>query len=515
MDFFYDVYHSITGTESLADRGKGVAVEFMVHNWELELQKLFGDQYNETTTFVDLATLLWGPPESRFDKTVDLFGHATMIASTRDGKAGVSLCTAIAKTFPPAVSDATHFISWSWRYSVKKFIRTLQEYCRVHALNRRDVYVWICFVCNNQFDWLSAGGQDGVNAFGSMLTHIGRVVCVVDNYVAKDAVYFKRLWPVFEVFTACTKKVPIDLALMEDAKDQLIGATLIEAGDAIVVDVMSAQATDPSDEKRIKEMIADESGAATRTNDTVKELFVTMIAKLLLSNDWKALREAKGQKDAAEAAKRADEWREALAQGVKQELEAQEAKRKEEERLVAEAKRKEEERLAEEAKHQEEVRLARESYGWCFYKDQEHVVLGNAERNLFVELTPISKGWLRSQGATKDTGRCHFRGGELRAQSLQVNTRTLSYEPLDKTVHACNWTIVPIMLLGTEEDCPEEKGSKDKMLSTRAEDQARLGRLADFVQVWLFNDKSSTQFQLLADGICLAGCEQRQGPPLV
>ena len=94
---------------------QGIAVDFLVHNFDLELRILFGDQYNETTTFLDLAVWLWGPRDSRFERTLDLFGHVRMMGSSRGGEECVSLCTAIEQAFPPAVSGASHFISWSWR----------------------------------------------------------------------------------------------------------------------------------------------------------------------------------------------------------------------------------------------------------------------------------------------------------------------------------------------------------------------------------------------------------------
>jgi len=192
------------------------------------------------------------------------------------------LCTAIASQFKDVVSDATHFISWTWRYPVKKFLRTLAEYCQMHKLDPKKTFVWICFFCNDQFDWLSDGVNDGVEAFGNVLKHIGKVVCVVDDYIASRAIYFSRVWTVFEVFTASIEGIEVDLALMADARQRLLQTPVGQVAQAIAVDVMTAQATDPDDEQRIKQLIAGEDGVATTTNDIVKKLFVKLISKVLM-----------------------------------------------------------------------------------------------------------------------------------------------------------------------------------------------------------------------------------------
>mmetsp|Transcript_70782 Transcript_70782/g.162277 ORF Transcript_70782/g.162277 Transcript_70782/m.162277 type:complete len:486 (-) Transcript_70782:351-1808(-) len=266
------------------NRAKGISVAYLVSKLEEELIATFGHKYNESTTFVDLATMLWGPPEKRFEKTVDFLGHASMKSRDRDGEKGVSLCTAISSRDQNAVSDATHFISWTWRYPVSKFLATLAEYCRAYQYDTSKTFVWICFFCNDQFEWLSGGSSDGVAAFGRMLQHIGKVVCVVDDFVAARAAYFSRVWTVFEVFTAFTNGIEVDLALMVDSRQRLMKESLSSLKTALVVDVMSAQATDPNDEQRIKMLISAQDGGADKTNQTVKQLFVDLIAKVLMSS---------------------------------------------------------------------------------------------------------------------------------------------------------------------------------------------------------------------------------------
>mmetsp|Transcript_47763 Transcript_47763/g.117128 ORF Transcript_47763/g.117128 Transcript_47763/m.117128 type:complete len:320 (+) Transcript_47763:26-985(+) len=277
----------------LSEKPKGVSVEFLVTHFDRELERLFPDKYDEATTFVQLADWLWGPPDSDgrrgFERPVDLFGHVRMIGSSREGKAGVSLCTAIGQRFPSAVSCATHFISWSWRYSIKKFIRALQAYCAGHNNTASGCFVWVCFICNNQFEWLQDGGKDGVAEFGTNLEKIGRLTCVVDEFLESQAVYVQRLWPVFEVFAASSQGVTIDVALMGVTPQQLAREPLSTFSRGLVVDVLSTTATDPKDEQRIKMLIANDSGAANATNEVVQLVLFDLISfliKLILKSSY-------------------------------------------------------------------------------------------------------------------------------------------------------------------------------------------------------------------------------------
>jgi len=266
--------------DALSAKPQGVSVEFLVLEFDEALQKEFGDQYTESTTFVELGEMLWGPEGERFEKTRDLFGHVSMPNEKRGGKRGVSLCTAIAKKSARDVSDATLFISWTWRYSVKQFIRTLHQYCHRHRLPTRTTYVWVCFLCNDQFDWLAGGKKDGVEEFGKVVAQIGKVVCVVDHYLAAQALYFGRVWTVYEVHFASRHNIRIDIALMANAKIELDKANFGSVREGMVVDVMEAKASNQEDEDRIKEIVRQQGGGPAM-NETVAELFVKMISGML------------------------------------------------------------------------------------------------------------------------------------------------------------------------------------------------------------------------------------------
>jgi len=274
---------SKVATATTVSAPQGVSVDFLVNRFDRILQKQFGAKYNEKTTFADLAVMLWGPANACFSKVVDLLGHASFWDESR-GASGVSLCKAIGERCAADVGIATLFISWTWRYSVKKFLETLRNYCADKGLAPASTFAWVCFLCNNQFDWLSGVMNDGVETFGETVQQIGNVVCFVDSFNASASLYFSRLWPVFEVFVACSCGVDIDFALMSDSEQELLGATIGELKESIKVDVMNASASDENDARKIKALIADADGGARAINTKVAKLFLSMVARFLVDD---------------------------------------------------------------------------------------------------------------------------------------------------------------------------------------------------------------------------------------
>mmetsp|Transcript_51439 Transcript_51439/g.135734 ORF Transcript_51439/g.135734 Transcript_51439/m.135734 type:complete len:208 (+) Transcript_51439:1298-1921(+) len=195
---------------------------------------------------------------------------------TDRGTPGVSLREAIAANNPKHVKDATMFLSWTWRYKVREFLQALKNYCIDQELEMADCYVWVCFFCNNQFQWLSGEPHDGVETFGETVKQIGNVVCVLDTFKAVESLYFSRLWTVFEVFTACAAGVRIDFCLMGDSEDELMDTTLRMLTKSVIIDVMNAQASDKRDELKIKGLITATPDGAETINIRVAQLFLDM-----------------------------------------------------------------------------------------------------------------------------------------------------------------------------------------------------------------------------------------------
>ena len=45
---------------------------------------------------------------------------------------------------------ATHFVSWCWAYSLNDFVSALQSWVVTEDVCAGEVYLWVCFFCNNQ-----------------------------------------------------------------------------------------------------------------------------------------------------------------------------------------------------------------------------------------------------------------------------------------------------------------------------------------------------------------------------
>ena len=54
----------------------------------------------------------------------------------------------------------THFVSWCWSYRLKDFVSAVNGWVRKSGVDGEDVFLWICFFCNNQYRIL----QEAANA---------------------------------------------------------------------------------------------------------------------------------------------------------------------------------------------------------------------------------------------------------------------------------------------------------------------------------------------------------------
>ena len=45
----------------------------------------------------------------------------------------------------------THFVSWCWAYSLKNVVSAVGRWLQNSGEDPRDVFLWMCFFCNNQY----------------------------------------------------------------------------------------------------------------------------------------------------------------------------------------------------------------------------------------------------------------------------------------------------------------------------------------------------------------------------
>ena len=65
----------------------------------------------------------------------------------RDGRPGCSVVDAVEEEHR---GRATHFVSWCWAYSLNDFVSALQSWVVTEDVCAGEVYLWVCFFCNNQ-----------------------------------------------------------------------------------------------------------------------------------------------------------------------------------------------------------------------------------------------------------------------------------------------------------------------------------------------------------------------------
>eukprot|EP00438_Fugacium_kawagutii_P000780 Skav229114 [mRNA] locus=scaffold92:714788:719266:+ [translate_table: standard] len=143
------------------------------------------------------------------------------IICPRDGRAGCALVDWIPRD---ERREQTHFMSWTWRYSLQQVQSALRMF-QSTASPTSDVFFFMCFFVNNQFRIIveesSTGSENLEDVFESNLKRIGRMVAILDTW--DQPVYLSRVWTVYEQFVASTLKIQIQVqfVLPEVATEQL------------------------------------------------------------------------------------------------------------------------------------------------------------------------------------------------------------------------------------------------------------------------------------------------------
>jgi len=178
----------------------------------------------------------------------------------RDGRGGCALVD----TLPPEHRrQATHFLSWVWSYDLETFTGALQTWLRMESLEPGDVFLYVCFLCNNQYRILVEQARQGVDGleseFEPRLRKIGHMVAMLDTWDLPT--YLTRVWPIFEQFTATKLGIPIDMILpsgQQTSFEKELQAGHIKAVASSLrnlVDVKAAKASVQHDEDKVKSMI--------------------------------------------------------------------------------------------------------------------------------------------------------------------------------------------------------------------------------------------------------------------
>ena len=180
----------------------------------------------------------------------------------RDGRYGCALVDTLSPRFR---RKSTHYLSWTWKYTVSLVQDSLQ--CFLHESNATpdSVFLYMCFFVNNQYRILFE--KDGIGStnleqvFESTLSRIGRMVAILDDWYCP--VYLTRIWTIFEQFTAI-KLGNINVTMVLPAQqNQTLIAEIREGEEGIrhvtqrLCQFQSKHATafSPADEANVKKLI--------------------------------------------------------------------------------------------------------------------------------------------------------------------------------------------------------------------------------------------------------------------
>eukprot|EP00931_Biecheleriopsis_adriatica_P104297 TRINITY_DN78981_c0_g1_i1.p1 TRINITY_DN78981_c0_g1~~TRINITY_DN78981_c0_g1_i1.p1 ORF type:complete len:879 (-),score=106.28 TRINITY_DN78981_c0_g1_i1:7-2619(-) len=201
------------------------------------------------------------------------------IVCPRDGRAGCALVDTLDRKYR---HNCTHFLSWTWRYTIGQVRGALESWMearRTNAMQKSsislvlrksdEVFLYMCFFVNNQYRILvpgDASGSDNLEeVFESRLRKIGKMVALLDDW--HEPVYLSRIWTIFEQYTATTLDLDIEIIMPEPSQRSLISR--IQRGQEGIlevkhyfskVDSKSAQASDPKDEEKVKRIILEHTG---------------------------------------------------------------------------------------------------------------------------------------------------------------------------------------------------------------------------------------------------------------
>jgi len=167
---------------------------------------------------------------------------------------------------------------------MRTMLSALLGWATANAADTSQTFFWICFFCNNQRKFLlSSSVADSLSlgdVFGERLQRIGCLVVVLDTY--DGPFYTTRIWCIFEVYTANTQNIQIDVTLPEDCQKgfyrSLQQGEFSRLSSALTaIDTENAEASFQADADAIKNLIRATSGFSS-VDDSVKYALMRWLA---------------------------------------------------------------------------------------------------------------------------------------------------------------------------------------------------------------------------------------------
>ena len=229
------------------------------------------------------------------------------ILCPRDGRLGCALVDWILWEYR---REQTHFLSWTWKYTLSEVKSALQVYSSTSATAAQDVFFFMCFFTNNQFriivEETAVGSADLEGVFQTNLRRIGQMVAILDTW--DQPVYLSRVWTVYEQFVASTLEIPVTFAMPESSITSLrlqlsLGSAGIERITKSIscVDSERAEAWKEEDEKKVKSLIQQTVGFQ-HVNSHVAEVMSRWIGDVMQKSFQEQIGDARLRRMARAAA---------------------------------------------------------------------------------------------------------------------------------------------------------------------------------------------------------------------
>jgi len=250
----------------------GVSVAYLLSNEFLELAQKSSEL--EDPTFYDLKEAFYFS-ESPIGQDVEC---------PRDGRKGCALVDMLPRCHRRA---CTHFLSWTWKYSLSTVRSALKEWLGREGQNPADVFLYMCFFVNNQYRILledNPTASDNLeDVFEGNLSRVGKMVALLDTW--DDPFYLSRIWTVFEQYTAVKIGIPVEIIMSREATNSLINE-IYKGAEGILrvkhslghVDSRTATAWNPKDEQKVKALIEATTGFE-KVDWKVRHFMITWVAR--------------------------------------------------------------------------------------------------------------------------------------------------------------------------------------------------------------------------------------------
>ena len=163
----------------------------------------------------------------------------------------------------------------------------LRNWCRQSDVKAENIFLWMCFFCNNQYrisDAISTAELKTI--FESNLSSIGKMIIFLDDYL--NPVYIHRLWCIFETYVSVEQGIEPDVVLPDTAATKLTDKLRQEDNVLVMlknnfqsINVANASATEPGDEEAIKNLIRESLGGFEKVNTTVKKRLLPHLTQVV------------------------------------------------------------------------------------------------------------------------------------------------------------------------------------------------------------------------------------------